>query len=139
MGKRDWTPLRWCTITLPSHRPLPVWLSSDEHESVLTESHVFGPETAGFFDPTSWRIVIWAGAEKKYLPQLLFHELGHAALDGLDVVSGMAEETVLHNIDASLAAILKKQGWEPPALPEGLRSLAQHARAIRRARTRDTE
>ena len=135
---RVWTPLRWCTVQIPSHRSLPVSLASNEHEPVLTEPHTFGPETAGFFDPGGWRIVLWAGTERRYLPRLLFHELGHAVMDGLDVVSDRAEETVLHSIDGSLAEILRRQGWCPPPLPEGLRSLAQHARAVRRTRLRGT-
>lgn len=134
-SRRVFPPLHWCTIPVPSHRPLPVTLCSDEHEPILQESHPLrGEECGGFFDPTTWRVIIWAGTRRQYLPYMLFHELGHAIMDGLNIVSGMAEEKVLDAIDLPIATILKSQGWEPPPLPAGWRGLAQHARRARAAR-----
>jgi len=138
MGKRVYSPLHWCTIRVPQKRPLPVDLCSDEHEATLCEDHPLrGEECGGFFDPGPWRVVIWAGTKRQYIPYELFHELGHAIMDGLGIVSDKAEEKVLDAIDLSLSTILKAQGWELPPLPDGWRGLAQHARRVRAVRLKE--
>lgn len=144
MGKRIYAPLYWFDFPHP-RKPLPVWWMDDEMHPPLRTKHPLDGETVAHFVGKDWMIIFWAGLEKEHHAPLLFHESGHSIWDhDVEHMSSMNEERALCCLQNGMSDSLLKMGWTIPELPEGWRSLQQHARYVRygrasRSHKRNTE
>lgn len=121
MPKREWSELLWWTERDVHGMQWPVILTSDDlnkwivrcdGRSILSERIVY----------------IWAGQNRAGLLDTVCHELAH-------VHSWASQKRVneqsIRNVVPQIVPMLARQGWSPPALPAGYRSLQAHARYVR--------
>ncbi|MFA5892164.1 MAG: hypothetical protein WDA27_14645 [Actinomycetota bacterium] len=136
-----WKMLRWTTLHIPTCRPLPVFLASDEHEPALAKDHPTGGETGGLLCFGSWRLLVWAGLPRKDYARIIIHEIVHSILSDVPrrTLNNGTEESVAMALDASVPSVLARWGWTLPELPDGWRSLAAHARHQRYGRKQREE
>jgi hypothetical protein len=134
MARREYRPLYWCSAPIPGRRPIHVYLVSDEHDKFLAARNPGGEERWGCYDSGEWRINVWAGVPRAKLPNILLHEMMHAALDTVTIERRFHEENAVTTLgECGLAEALQQCGWSVPELPDGWRALASHARAVRRS------
>ena len=127
---REYQPIYWFDAPHPL-KPIQVWWMDEEMYPSFRGEHPLGDEKVAYWCEETWRIILWAGLEKKYHSQVLLHELGHACWNDDQKLSRVSEEKALVSLQRMLSKSLEKQGWSLPPLPSGLRSLATHARWLR--------
>lgn len=73
-------------------------------------------------------ILIWAGQDRRELLDTALHEIAHAHSWA---TKREINESAIGRVVPRIVDTLRRQGWSPPPLPAGWRSLAAHARWVR--------
>lgn len=118
-----YSPILWWVERDPHGRKWPIFLTSDELTTGMA-----GNMGLTFRDPNIREIHIWAGQSRNDMLDTALHEVMHACLSRSDL---RCEEQAISTITPRILPSLRRNGWSPPPLPHGWRSLAAHARWIR--------
>jgi hypothetical protein len=131
MARRDYQPLLWCRIPVTDRSPIPVYLTSPDLHPFLDQCPPGSRYADAYTDRDAWEILIFAGSPMADMLDALLHEHQHAALTPDRPLCARTEERAVEAITPAILPGLKALGWNPPALPDGWRSLAAHARWVR--------
>jgi hypothetical protein len=122
--------------------PLIWWRERDEHGhywAVILTSDDLHDSIRGNLGITlcgGHTILIWAGQGRDELLDTALHEVAHAhSWANADSIN----ERSISRVVPRIVRTLRRQGWTPPPMPEGWRSLASHARHVRYGRKQREE
>jgi len=120
-------PIRWFSFRNHDGTIWTVkWASHDAYPELRGQPGSRGYD--GLTEPGEKLITLDAAAFRSVQDRITLHEIMHASVDGVDGVSGKAEEKVITVMAPRLYPILHKFGLRWPDRPEGFIALEKKAR-----------
>jgi hypothetical protein len=130
---RIWEPLTWWVERCEAGNEWPIILTSDDLTPDIAGTDR-GLRTLGITVRQKRTIYLWAGQSRKDLLDTTLHELMHLGMTYERRVTQAFEEKAVTVLTPNIMPILIRNGMHFPPLPDGWRSLQQHARWIRYGR-----